>query len=178
MNFDLKTVAEELNQMVSDGIVSDYAIGGAIAANVYMEVATTNDVDVFVIFKPTEGSLIIDPTPVISYFTAKGYVLNPEGYIIIGGWPVQFLEPPSPLEEEAFNSAVSVEDEDLKIRIFSKEYLAAIALKTNRSKDKSRLIAMRENRILDFSILDKILLKHGLSELWTKHEELFPLEEP
>lgn len=105
MRFDIELIIKELNQMVRDEIVDSYAVGGAVAANIYVESATTEDVDVFVIFKPGSG-VIIDPTPVLSYFKEKGY-LEKDDRIMIGGWPVQFLPPPGSLEEEAMQNAVT-----------------------------------------------------------------------
>jgi hypothetical protein len=36
-----------INQMVADGVIEDYAIGGATAAFFYIEPDTTYDVDIF-----------------------------------------------------------------------------------------------------------------------------------
>lgn len=175
MEYDLEAVIIALDQMVTDGIVDNYAIGGAIAASFYGEVATTEDVDVFVVFKPGESSLIIDPTPVIRYFTAKGHALF-EDKVVIGGWPVQFLPPPGPLEEEALAHAVELEEGDLEIRLISREYVAAIALATGRSKDRNRLIQLREEGNLDIPEFERIVNAHGLAQKWKLFQALFPLD--
>lgn len=176
MTYDLTEVIRELDNMLDDGIVENYAIGGAIAASFYGEVATTEDVDVFVIFKPCESSLIIDPTPVIRYFTEKGYKMF-EDKVVIGGWPVQFLPPPSSLEEEAMaNAVVMALDDDLEIRMISREYVAAIALATGRSKDRNRLIQLREEGKLDMQKFHGIIDTHGLTAKWEQFQSLFPIE--
>jgi hypothetical protein len=38
---NIKETISILNQMKADGIIGDYAVGGAVAANVYLEVADT-----------------------------------------------------------------------------------------------------------------------------------------
>ena len=175
MSYNLKEVVVGLDQMLVDDIVGNYAIGGAIAASFYGEVATTEDVDVFVIFKEGSSSLIIDPSPVLRYFTEKGYELF-EDKVVIGGWPVQFLPPPTNLELEALAEAVELRDGDLKLRLLSREHIAAIALQTGRSKDRNRLIQMREEGELDMEIFEAIIAAHGLSAKWQRFQELFPLE--
>ena len=61
-------------------------------------------------------------------------------YIVIGGWPVQFLPPTGPLVDEALGQAVETDVEGVRARVFSAEHLAAIALETGRAKDKARLL--------------------------------------
>ena len=48
MNPDIKKTFAVLNQMVADGIIENYAVGGAIAAVFYVEAFSTEDLDVFV----------------------------------------------------------------------------------------------------------------------------------
>ena len=162
--------------MVQDGIVDTYALGGAVAANIYVETATTEDMDVFVLFKPS-SNIILDPSPVYSYFREKGYkLLDDEGRIIIGGWPVQFLSPPGSLEEEAIENAVVLQDDDEPpLRVFSAEYIAAVALKTGRGKDLSRLLQFLESGVLDTSQFVGILSRHGLTEKWLDFKRKFEL---
>ena len=146
MPYSLEEVVKELDQMLLDQVVDSYAIGGAIAASFYGEVATTEDVDVF------------------------------EDKVVIGGWPVQFLPPPSGLEEEAMERAVEMQDGDLKLRLFSREHVAAIALATGRAKDRNRLIQLREEGELDMREFEKIVLAHELSAAWAKFQDQFPME--
>jgi len=48
VNPDIKKTFAVLNQMVADGIIENYAVGGAIAAVFYVEAFSTEDLDVFV----------------------------------------------------------------------------------------------------------------------------------
>lgn len=177
MPYDLKQVMKELNQMLADDVVDTYAIGGAIAASVYGEVASTEDVDVFVLFREESALGIIDPTKVIRYFTDKGFLML-EDKVVIGGWPVQFLPPPSSLEEEALKTAETVEGLGVKMRLISREHVAAIALSTGRSKDRNRLIQLREEGDLDMRKFEAIVSVHGLSAKWQKFQEQFPVDTP
>lgn len=44
----MEQVIQVLNRMRDDGVVSDYAIGGGIAAIYYLEPYQTDDIDVFI----------------------------------------------------------------------------------------------------------------------------------
>ncbi len=61
----MKETLRVINRMVVDGIISQYAIGGAVAAIYYLEPFDTADLDVFVQVKPTVGRLMI-LAPIIS----------------------------------------------------------------------------------------------------------------
>lgn len=43
----MKETLQVLNQMVADGVIDGYVIGGAIAATYYLEPIDTDDLDVF-----------------------------------------------------------------------------------------------------------------------------------
>ncbi len=47
-----------VNGMVADGVIGDYAIGGAVAAFLYLEPGTTFDVDIFIEWTPGAGGLL------------------------------------------------------------------------------------------------------------------------
>lgn len=83
-----KTLAV-INEMEREGIIDRYAIGGAIAATLYVEPVQTYDLDIFVIF-PVSPTGLISVSPIYAYLTERGYVAEGEA-INIEGWPVQFL---------------------------------------------------------------------------------------
>ncbi|MDQ2867981.1 MAG: hypothetical protein M3R59_06155 [Verrucomicrobiota bacterium] len=168
----IKEVIAALNQMQADGIVERYAIGGAVGATFYLEPVATLDVDVFVTFKPQSESLIISPQPIFDYLRTKGATMAGE-YIVISGWPVQFLPASGPLLAEALNDAVETDVEGSPARVFTPEHLAAIALQTGRAKDKARLLAFIEAGAFDAKCFQTILAKHGLLEAWQKFERQF-----
>src|SRR3990172_7329041 len=91
-----------LNQMVKDGVVPRYAIGGAVGAFFYIEPVDTHDIDVYVDFP--KDQVIVTLNPIYDYLKAKGYRTK-DVWIIIEGNPVQFLPAADPLSEEAVSRA-------------------------------------------------------------------------
>src|SRR5881397_387245 len=91
--------------MQADGVIERYAIGGAVGATFYLEPIATLDVDVFISFRPESGRLRVNPQAIFDYLKARGGTMEGE-YIVIAGWPVQFLPAASPLVEEALAQAV------------------------------------------------------------------------
>ena len=68
----MEKVFQVLNQMVRDGEVQNYAIGGAIAAVFYVEPFATHDVDVFVMME-TELTGLVTQIPGWEYLKKRGY---------------------------------------------------------------------------------------------------------
>ena len=161
-----------LNQLETEGVIKRYAIGGAVAATFYLEPVSTLDVDVFIAFKPERESIIISPAPIFDYLKRFGCKMEGE-YILISGWPVQFLPASGPLLEEALADAVEVDVEGVPARVFTPEHVAAIALQTGRAKDKARLLQFIEGNALDSSRFEEIVSQHGLSGQWRKFRQQF-----
>jgi len=169
---DIKTVIATINQMQADGVVENYAIGGAVGATFYLEPVATLDVDIFVTFRPLPGSLLLSPGSIFEYLKTHGGIVEGE-YILIAGWPVQFLPPTGLLVEEALREAVIKDVEGTPARVFTAEHLAAIALQTGRAKDKARLLQFLEASSFDLAVFQMILARHGLIEAWRKFEQQF-----
>lgn len=163
--------------MQAAGLIGGYAIGEAVGATFYLEPVATLDIDVFVLLKASEGSLLLTLTPVYGHLLAKGYVAEGE-YILIDGWPVQFLPPPGPLEEEAVSHAILAEVEGVPLFVMTAEHLVAIALATGRAKDFSRILQFIESGILVAAKLDDILDRHHLLEKWEDFGKRFLREDP
>src|ERR1017187_4944436 len=174
---NIKEVIATMNQMQADGIMDGYAIGGAVGATFYLEPVATLDVDIFVAFKPEPGNLIVRPQPLFDYLKARGGTMEGE-YIVVAGWPIQFLPPGTPLVEEALNEAVSKDVDGAPAHVFTAEHLAAIALQTGRAKDKARLLQFIEAGALDPGRFQTILARHGLVEAWRKFERQFLSDTP
>ena len=172
---NVREVIAAMNQMESDGIVDRYAIGDAVGATFYLEPVSTLDVDVFVNFRPDSGSLIISPKAIFDYLTARGHEMQGE-YIVIDGWPVQFLPPTGPLVEEAIAEARMVDIDGVPARIFSAEHLAAIALQTGRAKDKARLLQFVESGTLDEQRFRSMIDRHGLAQAWARFQQQFSID--
>lgn len=168
----LTVVLSRINDMERDGVIYRYAIGGAVGATFYLEPVATLDIDIFVSFQLQPGSFLISPQPIFDYLTQRGAKIEGE-YLIIAGWPVQFLPPTGPLAEEALKDANEVEVEDVTTRVFTAEHLAAIALQTGRSKDKARLLQFIESGTLDAERFQSIIFRHGLAQSWHNFENQF-----
>jgi len=163
----MKATLEVINRMQSDGVIGRYAIGGAVGATLYLEPVATLDIDVFVSLTSSSGAALLTLSPIYDYLTSRGHKIDKE-HLVIEGWPVQFLPPADPLEEEALQQAVEVEVEGTPTRVITAEHLAAIALKTGRAKDFARLLQFVESGVLDAGKLDAILERHGLQEKWAE----------
>src|ERR1041385_8202698 len=103
---NIKETISAINKMQADGVIGRYAIGGAVAANIYLETSDTRDVDVFIALNPLPGSVLVSLEPVHRYLEARGFRLNAEGYPVVYGWPVQFLPADKPLLREALEQSV------------------------------------------------------------------------
>lgn len=168
----IKEAISVINQMLADGIIGRYAIGGAIGATFYLEPVSTVDLDIFIALEPQPGQFLISLQPVYDYLKNKNAV--PEGeYILISGWPVQVLVPNSPLVEEALQEAVESDVEGEPAWVFRPEHLAAIALQTGRGKDKSRLLEFIEQDAIDTERFLSLVQKHHLSEKWAIFKQQF-----
>jgi hypothetical protein len=168
----IKDTIAAINQMQADGVIERYAIGGAVGATFYLEPVATLDVDIFIDFRTEAGNLLASPQPIFDYLKARGGKMDGE-YIVIAGWPVQFLPPASPLIEEALAQAVEKDVAGTPARVFTAEHLAAIALQTGRAKDKARLLQFIETGALDPARSQAILSRHGLQEAWQRFEKQF-----
>jgi len=94
-----KATLEAINPMQADRVIGRYAIGGAVAATFYLEPAATLDLDL----RDASGRLL----PIYEYLKSRGGKIIEDEYIVIGGWPVQFLAPGNDLETEAVAEAVA-----------------------------------------------------------------------
>jgi len=94
-------------------------------------------------------------------------------YVVIAGWPVQFLPAGTALLQEALAAAVEKDVEGTRARVLTAEHIAAIALDTGRAKDKARVLQFIEAGVLDLDRLHRILGRHGLSGRWQEFERQF-----
>lgn len=152
--------------MQEDGVIGQYAIGGAVAATFYLEPGATEDVDVFIHLDPLPGQSLISLDPLYSYLEAKGYRFNAQGCPVISDWPVQFLPAEDPLLKEALDQSVDKDVDGVAVRVFTAEHLAAVAFKLGRPKDKLRLSQFLEANALEESRFSTILERHDLLDRW------------
>lgn len=161
----LKETIQLINQMKADGVISEYAIGGAVGATFYTEPATTFDLDIFLLLPMTGSAGLLTLAPIYEYASKKKWQTDAE-HVVIGDWPVQFLPAGAPLEKEALESAIPADVEGVKTRVISPEHLVALALQTGRPKDKLRIAQLLEAGAVDEVRLNTVLEHHRLSAKW------------
>ena len=158
----MKLALHSLNELVNEGVIGQYAIGGAVGASFYIEAVNTEDVDAFVFMSPGAGGLI-SLDPIYAALKAKGGIVQGE-HVVIGGWPVQILPAYKPLVEEALANAVATTFDGVPTRVFLPEHLCAVALDTGRLKDYLRVGMFIEQGEVDPAGLWALARKYGLTD--------------
>lgn len=153
-----------LNELERDGILSRYAIGGAMGAMFYIEPLLTFDLDIIVLLPETKGGLLT-LAPLYEALRAKGYAEEGE-CVVIEGVPVQFLPAYNALLEEALQNARTMSYESTSTKVLGAEHLVAICLQTGRTKDRERVRILQEEADLDSLYLGEILRRHQLEGKW------------
>lgn len=167
----MKETLELINRMQAESIIGTYAIGGAVGATFYIEPIATMDVDVFVSFTEKDGPLI-DLSRLYDWVREHGCEIRGE-YVMMGGWPVQFLPPSDALGEEALDHAGDTTVDGVPTRVMTAEHLVAIALRVGRAKDHARILQFIEAGAIDGDRLDAILQRHGLQAAWDRFVQRF-----
>jgi hypothetical protein len=154
----LADVLRAANELVSAGLIEDYALGGALAAIYYTEPVTTYDADI--IFVTKDKTLSAGVPALYSHLQSKGWRVERE-YLLINDFPVQFLAA-SGLTEEAVRNAKAIEYEDVPAKVFRPEYIIAVAASVGRHKDLARIEQLMAQARIDKPLLDDILRRHNL----------------
>jgi hypothetical protein len=160
----MEKTLQVLNALERDGIVTRYAIGGAMAATFYAEPVLTFDLDIFVLLPQAAGGLLT-LAPLYEDLRRRGYTEEGE-CVLIEGVPVQFLPAYNTLLEEALAEAREILYEHTLTRVLRAEHLAAIAVQTGREKDRQRVRLLREQAPMDPEYLAGVLARHGLEDTW------------
>lgn len=162
----MQAVCDLLEQLLKEGVLSGYALGGATAAGFHGEPLATRDIDVFVFLDPGPGALLVTLSPLFDRLAELGFSEFDEEGLLVHGFPVQFLSASPGLEWEAVRQAVILNWEDHMIRVMTPEHLAAIALSVGRPKDRARLVYLVALVAFDRARFVEILDRHGLQEQW------------
>ena len=155
----MKAALAVLNELEAEGVLGRYAIGGAMGALFYAEPVTTFDLDIFVVL-PKSGSGLLTLEPLYEALRQRGYAAGE--FVMIEGVPVQFLPAYNPLLEEALAQARPDDLEDVPTRILTVEHLIAIAVQTNRPKDRLRVQVLLKEGNPDLDALGDICRRHDL----------------
>src|SRR5213082_3242557 len=97
----LADVLRAANELVSAGLIEDYALGGALAAIYYVEPFVTYDADIF--FIPKQQGLTAGLPEIYAFLQARGWQTERD-HLLVNNFPVQFLAGHG-LTEEAVREA-------------------------------------------------------------------------
>ena len=166
----MREVAQLLNAMRAAGVVSEYALFGAVAQMRYTEPVATLDADVLVAVPLSAGVDVL--APIYTFCAARGYA--PEGEAVrVGAWPVQFIPAFSELTRDAMQQADTVEFEGVPLRVVRAGYLAVIALSVGRAKDFTRILALLEAGSVTSDEIGSLADRFGLSDAWRRFQTRF-----
>ena len=154
----LADVLRAANELVSVGIIKDYALGGALATIYYTEPFTTYDADI--VFVASDKTLNAGIPAIYSHLQSKGWRIERE-HLLVKEFPVQFLAA-SGLTEEAVREAKQIEFEGVPAKVFRSEHIIAIAASVGRHKDLARIEQLMTQATIDRARLDDILRRHNL----------------
>ena len=160
-----------LNQLVADGVMGAYAIGGAVGASFYIDAMQTEDIDAFVLLPESASGLVL-LTPIYEALSAQGGVIEKE-YVRFGSWPLQILTDATPLLTEAIRESVDVSFHGVATRVFRAEHLCAVALQTGRAKDYLRVSLFLEQGAVEEDALNRVVERYGLEARLHKVRETF-----
>jgi hypothetical protein len=151
-----------LNELVEEGVIQAYALGGATAILFYAEPVRTYDIDVFVFLPPQESGLI-SMEPLYRELKRRGYTPDAE-HIMMFETPVQFLPAYNALVVEAVEHAVTHDYDGVPVQVIGPEYLAALALQTGGRHRRLRAEALIEAEgVVDQAKLQSILDAYRIS---------------
>src|SRR2546428_6124307 len=117
----LADVLRAANELVSAGLIEDYALGGALAAIYYVEPFTTYDADI--IFVTKDKTLSAGIPAIYSHLQSKGWRVA-GAHLLIRDFPLQFLAP-SGLTEEAVRNAKPRDYEGASAKVVRPQHIIA-----------------------------------------------------
>ena len=160
----MEVALQFFNEMEAAGLMSRYAIGGAMAAYFYAEAVVTEDLDAFILLaEPPSGLLTL--TPICEFLKTRGAIERRE-HLVLAGTLVQLIPAYDALTEEAVQQAIERRVGLTTTRVMRPEHLIAIALKTGRGKDQMRVALLLEEAEVDTPLLTGILERHQLLDRW------------
>src|SRR5262245_8056465 len=160
----MERTLQVLNELEHDGVISRYAIGGAMGATFYIEPLLTFDLDIFVLLQGTKGGMLT-LTPIYEVLRAKGYTEEGE-CVLIEGVAVPLLQKHNMLMEEALREAREMFYQTTSTRVLRVEHLLAICLQTARAKDRERVRILRDQAAFDEEYFALVLRRHQLEGRW------------
>ena len=152
-----------LTRLKTEGVIHDYAIGGAVAVSLWAEPVATQDLDVIVTIDGDAHPL--DPLrPLLDWFKERGQSFEGE-HVLIAGVPVQFLAAWSPLVREAVAAAAETvydpaDPGSPTLRLIPPTYLVAMwqtDLGADTPRRRERAARLREAGLVDEALLTELI---------------------
>jgi hypothetical protein len=154
----LSAVFAACNRLKADGLIKDYALGGGLGALYYIEPFLTYDAYIF--YEPASRGLEAGIPAIFEHLKKLGHSRVNER-IAIEGLPTQFLAVHG-LTADALKEAIPIVLDGVPGKVFQPEYLTAIAMQVNRSKDSAKAEMLTQQADLDETKLQQILQRHGI----------------
>lgn len=158
-----------LNELEKSGLISKYAIGGAIAVLFHAEPVLTYDMDVYC-FLPKQTGRLLTLSPICEFLKQRGYREDKE-HVLIEGVLVRFIPAYNDLVMEVVSEAVETKFKRTRTRVVRVEHLITIRLQTDRPKDRTRLTHLLDEAKIDARRLNGILKRHSLSAKWREFKK-------
>ena len=155
-------VIRTIETMQADGVITQYAVGGAVAFIVWDEPVATSDLDVLVLIAQETSAL--DPLrPVFDWLSSQGVRLEGE-HAIIAGVAVQFLPAWNPLVVEAVQEAATVPYDGAALRVVRPAYLVAswrMEPSANTFRRRERAARLLDAGLVTDEEIDALIKRHG-----------------
>jgi len=158
--------------MITNGIIKDYAIGGAVAVMAHTEPFETEDIDIFVIIEQVPKLGTIDVSNIYKYVESLGYKRNKNGYYVIGGFSIHFVPLLDELIEEAIKKSCIRKYKEFPVRVFCPEYLIAILLMSFRMEDFIKIKRLLTQSNLNHGLVNDLLDRFNLRKRLHKFEKI------
>jgi len=148
--------------MQQEGVLTDYAIGGATAVLFYAEPTRTYDVDVFALLPSMDQSGLVALAPVYRWAESRGFPVDAE-HLLVHGVPVQILPAYNALVAEAIRTARVHEYQGVTVPVVDPEHLIALALQAGGARRRERAWLLLQAGVADRVRLRAVLDAHGIS---------------
>ena len=158
----LADVFRVLNRMCDEGIVAQYAVGGATAVLFYAEPTRTYDLDVFVTLEAVGNDVLVPLAGIYEWARSQGFGLEAE-HLLIEGVPVQLLPAWNALVEAALSTARVHDYGGVPVRVVDPDHLVALALQAGGARRRERAWQLLEAGAVDRVRLRQILTTHAIA---------------
>jgi len=158
----LADVFSVLNRMRDEGIVAQYAVGGATAVLFYAEPTRTYDLDVFVTLEAAGKGLLAPLSRAYEWAREQGFGVQAE-HLLIAGVPVQLLPAYNALVEAALATTRLHDYGGVSVRVVDPEHLVALALQAGGARRRERAWQLLEAGAVDRERLREILTTHAIA---------------